>query len=40
MDMAREPSVAFGRGQAIAVLPAGGYVAASDLRADGHAGVA
>jgi gamma-glutamyltranspeptidase/glutathione hydrolase len=43
IQIAAERSVAFGRGQAIWRMPAatgGGYCAASDLRADGHAGVA
>jgi gamma-glutamyltranspeptidase/glutathione hydrolase len=40
IEKVREPSIAFGRGQAIAALPDRGYAAASDLRADGHAGVA
>jgi gamma-glutamyltranspeptidase/glutathione hydrolase len=43
LEIAGERSVAFGRGQAIWSLGrtgSGGYAAASDLRADGHAGVA
>ena len=39
IDTVREPSVTFGRGQAIGLLQAGGYVAGSDFRADGCAGV-